>query len=105
LLVPRKDLCLLPLKINSYSCIIWMSECLLFYAKWAIFQLYYCQNKLHFNEIMMMSALQYCTRSIRLVLAHINNSPQVEMSPHYLSWFSTNQSPLLLPNTACLGDK
>jgi hypothetical protein len=31
----------------------------MFYAKWAIFQLYHDENKLHFDEMMMNSALYY----------------------------------------------
>jgi len=33
------------------------SEYLLFNAKWAILQLYDGENRLHFDEIMLMSAL------------------------------------------------
>ena len=37
----------------------WMSEWLLSNpsAKWEIFQVYHGENKLHFNEVMMISAL------------------------------------------------
>jgi hypothetical protein len=35
----------------------WVSECLLFIDNSAIFQLYYGENKLIFNEMMMRSAL------------------------------------------------
>ena len=35
----------------------WLCEWLLFNAKKAIFKLYNDQNKLHFDEIIMMSAL------------------------------------------------
>jgi len=37
---------------NSTKCVR-VSELLLFNAKWAIFQLYHGENKLHFNEMMM----------------------------------------------------
>ena len=36
-----------------------MIECLLFYAKWAIFQLYHDENKLFFNEMLMMPAIEF----------------------------------------------
>jgi len=38
------------------------------------------------------------------MLAHWNNSPQIDMSPHSdtVSWFWANQSLLFLLNTACL---
>jgi hypothetical protein len=41
------------------------------------------------------------------VLAHWNNSPQVNLSPHsdILSWFRANQSLLFLLNVACLAEK
>jgi hypothetical protein len=35
----------------------WLGKWLLFNAKWAISQLYHGENKLHFNEMMMMSTL------------------------------------------------
>ena len=41
------------LKIDKF----WMSEWLLFNANSAIFQLYYCENKLIFNEMMMRSTV------------------------------------------------
>ena len=40
-----------------YSMFFVMSEWLLFNAKWAIFQIYNGENKLYFNEIMIMSPL------------------------------------------------
>ena len=41
-----------------------VSEWLLFSAKWAICQLYHDENKLHFNDMMMMLI---CTRPTRLI--------------------------------------
>ena len=35
----------------------WETEWLLFNAKWAIFQLYYGENKFDLNEMMIMSTL------------------------------------------------
>jgi len=54
-----------------------------------------------------------CTRPTLLVyyffivLAHWNNSPRIDMSPHLdtLSWFRPHQSLLFLFNTACLAEK
>ena len=53
-----------------------------------------------------------CTRPTRLiglliVLAHWNNSLQVDMSPHTdtLFWFQANQSLLFLLNAVCLEEK
>jgi hypothetical protein len=52
-----------------------------------------------------------CTRPIRLlgfiVLAHFNNNPRIDMSPHSdtLAWFRANQSLPFLLNAACLGEK
>ena len=62
-------------------------ELLLFYLKWAIFQL------LHADEMM--------TSWIFIVVAHWYNSPMVDMSLHS----KTNQSFLLLLNVACLAEK
>ena len=41
------------------------------------------------------------------MLAHWNNSPWIDMSPHSdtLSWFRVNQSLLFLLNVACLAEK
>jgi hypothetical protein len=56
----------------------WVSE-----SKWAIFQLYHSENKLHFDEMMtMISALHYNTNTLSLifiVLAHWNNSSRVSL--------------------------
>jgi len=54
----------------------------LFNTNSAIFQLYHGENKLIFNDRMMMRS------------AHWNNSPRIDMSPHSdtLFWFRTNQS-------------
>jgi hypothetical protein len=61
-----------------------VSEWLLFNANSAIFQLYYGENKLIINEMMMISAL-FSTNTLSwicIVLAHWNNSPRVKMSLH-----------------------
>ena len=44
---------------------------------------------------------------IFIVLAHWNNSPRIDMSPHSdtLSWFRANQSLIFLLNAACLVEK
>jgi hypothetical protein len=59
-------------------------------------QLYHGENKLMFNEMMMRSALFYIgTQSWTfIVLAHWNNSPQVDISFHSgtVFWFRANQS-------------
>ena len=65
------------------------SERLLFNANSAIFQLYHCENKLIFNEMMMRSALYY------------TNTPH----SYTLFWFQANQSLLFLFNAACLAEK
>jgi hypothetical protein len=59
-------------------------EWLLFNAKWAIIKLYHGENKLHFNEKMMMSAVNQTNTHcwIFKVLAHWNNSPQVDTPLH-----------------------
>jgi hypothetical protein len=61
------------------------AEGLLFNAKWAIIKLYHGENKLHFNEKMMMSAVNQTNTHcwIFKVLAHWNNSPQVDTPLHY----------------------
>ena len=66
-----------------------VSEWFFFNAKSAIFQ--HCKNKLHFDEMMMMSA-SYETSILSwifIVVAHWNNSPLVDMSFHSdkLSYF------------------
>ena len=84
-----------------------VSERWLFNANSAIFQLYHGENKLIFNEMMMRSAL-YLTNTLSwIVLAHWNNSPQIDVSPHLdtLSWFRFNPSLLFLCNAACLAEK
>jgi hypothetical protein len=73
-----------------------MSEGLLFNANTAIFQLYHGEKTLIFNDLMMRSVL-YKTNTlswILIMLAHWNNSPQVDMSLHSdpLFWFRANQS-------------
>jgi hypothetical protein len=86
-----------------------VSEWLLFNANSAIFQLYYGENKLLFNEMMMSSALFY-TNTLSwsfIVVGHWNNSPRVDMSLHSdtLSWIRANQSLLFFLNAACLAEK
>ena len=54
---------------NSTKCVR-VSELLLFNAKWAIFQLYHGENKLHFNEMMMTNMVSW----IFIVLAHWINT-------------------------------
>jgi hypothetical protein len=53
-------------------------ERLLFNTKWAIFQLYHGENKLHFNEL-MKAVLHYSNTLgwIFIVLAHWNNNFQL----------------------------
>ena len=61
-----------------------MSEWLLFNANSAIFQLYHDEKKFIFIEMMTMSDL-YLTNTLSwifIVLAHWNNSPGIDMSPH-----------------------
>ena len=86
-----------------------MSEWLLFNANSAIVQLYHCENKLIFNEMVMRSALYYTNTLswIFIVLAHWSKIPRVDMSLHSdtLFWFRANQSLLFLFNAACLADK
>jgi hypothetical protein len=79
---------------------------LLFEPKWAIFQPYHGENKLH-----LMRRCLLCTRpthlvKIFIVLAHWNNSLWVDMSFHSdkLPWFRANQSSLFLLNAACLAE-
>jgi hypothetical protein len=87
----------------------WVSEWLLFNANSVIFQLYHGENKLIFNEMTMRSAL-YKTNTLSwicTVLAHWNNSPRIDMSPHSdtLSWFRAHQSLLFLLSAAYLAEK
>ena len=80
-----------PLKSNA-------SEWLLLSAKWVIIQQYHDKNKLHCNEMMMMTMMStlYYTNMLSwivIVLVHWNNSPQVDMLLHSdtLSWFGAHQ--------------
>jgi len=55
----------------------------LFHANSAIFQLYHGENKLIFNEMMMMRSALYKINMLSwifIVLPHWNNSPRVFMS-------------------------
>ena len=85
-----------------------MSECLLTNVRQsAVSQLYHDENKLVFNETMIMSALYYANMLSVIFLAHWNNRPWVDISPHSdtLSWFRANQSLLFLLGAACLVEK
>jgi hypothetical protein len=73
------------------------SEWLLLSAKSAaMFQLYHCENKLFFIEIIMRSALHKTNKpsAFSMVLPHWNNSPLIHMLPHSdtLSRFRTSQT-------------
>jgi len=73
-------------KRNGPMILLWKSEGLLFTGNphRAIFQLCHVENKLIFNEMIMMSAL-YKTNTLNwifIVLAHWNNTPRVDMSLH-----------------------
>jgi len=82
-------------------------------SEWLLFKInflvYHGEIKLDLDEMMMMSALfQTNTLSwIFIVLAHWNNSPEVDISLHWdtSSWFQDNQSLFLLLKTVCLADK
>ena len=41
---------------------------LFFKVMWAVFKLYHTENKLHFGELMMMSALYFCRRVAPLLI-------------------------------------
>ena len=92
------------------NCNEWVSEWLLFNAKWAIFRLYHGhgENKLHSMKWWWCSL---CSRSTCWVgfffIAHWKNSPRVDMSLHSdtLSWFRAKQSLLLLLNVAWIAEK
>jgi hypothetical protein len=92
---------------NVYYIIV--SEWLLFNANSAIFS-YIMARTSYFSMRWWWGPL--CTRPTRLVgllivLAHWNNSLQVDMSPHTdtLFWFQANQSLLFLLNAVCLEEK
>jgi hypothetical protein len=80
-----------------------VSGWLLLSANSAIFQLHHDENKLIFNE-MMTNTLSWI---LFIVLAHWNNSSQIDMSSHSdtLSWFIADQSLPFLLNAACLAEK
>ena len=82
------------------------SELLLFNTKWAMFQPYYGENKLHINEKTVMYTL-YMISWILIVLAQWNKSLQVDMLLHSdtLSWFWAKQSLLLFCNGVYLVEK
>jgi len=82
----------------------------LFNANSAIFQLYHGENKLIFNERMMMMAALFWTNMLSwifIVLAHWKNNLQVDMSLHSdtLFWFRAKPSLLFLLNAVCLAEK
>ena len=93
----------------SYKKHILLSEWLLFNTNSANFQLYHGEIKLIFNEMMMRSALYQINLLSWLFigLAHWNNSPQIDMSPHLdiLLLFLANQSLVFLLNAMCLCKK
>ena len=87
-----------------------MTEWLLLSANSAIVQLYYGENKLILNEIMMVRSALFLINTLSLiciVLAHWNNSLRVDMSLHSdtLFWSRVNQSLLLLLNAEYLAEK
>jgi hypothetical protein len=65
-------------------------EWLLFNTKWDNFQPYHDENKLHFDEMMIMMSAVYST-----------NTPRAPL----WSWFRVIQSLFLLINAACLAEK
>ena len=71
--------------------------------------IYHGENKLHFDKMMMMSAL-YWTNTLMWMfidLSQWNNSPRVDTSIHSdtLFWFRANQSLHVLLSAACLAEK
>ena len=92
--------------INKFTSLNKYSEWLLLNANLAIFYHYHGENKLIFNQMMMMSTV-YDTNCIFLMLAHWNHSPRVDMShdSDTLSWFWANQSLLLFLSVVCLAKK
>ena len=85
-----------------------MSDCCLTLAQHFV-QLYHGENKLIFNDMMMRSALYYTNTLslIFIVLAHWNNSPRIDASPHSdtLSSFRAIQSLLFFLIAARLAEK
>jgi len=86
-----------------------VSEWLLFSANSAIFQLYYGEKKLIYNEMMMRSAFFKTNELswILIVLAPWNNSLRIDMSLHSDTWFwfRANRSLLLHLNYVCLSER
>ena len=74
------------------------------YARHIVFQLYIGENKLHFDEMMMMmTSVLNKTRTLSwifIALDHWNHSPRIDMSLYSdtLFWFRSYQSLLLLLN-------
>ena len=86
------------------------SEWLLLNTNSVIFQPYHGENKLIFqwdNDEDHFVLDQYAQLDFFIVLAHWNNSPRIDISPHQdaLSWFWTNQSLLFPLNAACLAEQ
>ena len=86
-----------------------MSDCCLTPSQ-QFFQLYHGENKLIFNEMMMIRSALFLTNMLSwifIVLAHWNNSLWIDMWLHLdtLFWFRANQSLLFLLNAACLAEK
>jgi hypothetical protein len=54
----------------------WISDWLVFNTKWAFSHLYHDENKLHFDEMIMMSAL-YKTNTLRLIFIVLAHCPTV----------------------------
>jgi hypothetical protein len=88
-----------------------VSEWLLFNAKWALFHLYlyHGENKLQFDEMIMISALCYNNMLswVIIVLAHWNNIQWGNMSllSDTIYWFRASQCLLFLLNAAYLAVK
>jgi hypothetical protein len=83
------------------------NQWLLFNTKWAIFQPYHGEKKLH---SMRWRWCLLCTRPTfswnLIVLVHLNNCVRIDMLLHSetLSWFQANQSLFLLLNAVCLAE-
>jgi hypothetical protein len=74
----------------------WRSGRLLFKTKWALFQLCYGVNKLHFDE-MMMSCLYHTRPTVKIfiVLAHRHNSLCLDISLHSDTHYSDSEPTML----------
>jgi hypothetical protein len=88
----------------------WVSEWVIaVYRQLSNFSAISWRNQLIFKEMMMRFALYYTNTLswIFPVIAHWNNSPRTDMSPHSdtLSWFRAKQSLFFLHNATCLAEK